>query len=243
MVLGHTAHAAPMQLVFYPGGSFPQAHAGDAFATMRGSWNRAQAPGYEIVRIGFDQGKAQAVEPFVTGFLTDRGRTHVARPVGLAVAEDGALLMSDDANGVIYRVSCAGGMPGTVQPAVQAPSGPMMIVVEDPDSKLITPFVHWLAWNIPAGTTSLGEGLQERLTQPDGVLQGPTSRSSSGWYGPRPPMGDAPHHYHFQVLALDTMLDLPLGADRDQVLAAARGHVVARGRLVGTYRQTVAPPK
>lgn len=93
--------------------------------------------------------------------------------------------------------------------------------------------------------THLPEGLQEqpRLQQPEGLLQGKTSRGSTGWYGPRPPVGDPAHAYHFQVLALDTMLDLPPGSDRDTVLAAVRGHVLARGELVGRYAQQQQPLK
>ena len=75
------------------------------------------------------------------------------------------------------------------------------------------------------------------------MLQGRTTRGSVGYYGPRPPVGDPPHHYHFQVFALDTMLDVPLGADRDQVLDAMQGHVLAKGELVGTYAQKLKPQK
>ena len=308
MVLGYAAHAAPMQMVFYTGSSFPAEYQGDAFVTMRGSWNRNPASGYEIVHVNFENGQPKTIEPFVTGFLTDNGKTHIARPVGLAMAKDGSLLMSDDANGVIYRVSYSGNAAkasnekaapaaemekqaakgndvplakdrketdaqaklkvasATIEPNGTIPAkhseyadgvSPALswdkvekavsfaIIMEDPDAKPITPFVHWVAWNIPADVTSLPEGLQEqpRLTQPDGVLQGRTSRGSTGYFGPRPPVGDAPHHYHFQVLALDTMLDVPWGADRDAVLKAASGHVVAKGELVGLYQQTVEPPK
>jgi Raf kinase inhibitor-like YbhB/YbcL family protein len=315
MVLGYTAHAAPMQMVFYPqGGSFPADYNGDAFATMRGSWNRVPASGYEIVRIRFNNGQAIGIEPFVSGFLTDGGTTHIARPVGLALTPDGSMLMSDDANGTIYRISYTGGRAAAnaANPA-PAPSGPMMaqvdqgnqvplanarmetaaragaaapitvmsysfeagagiparhseyadgvspalrwspvagavsyaIVMEDPDARPITPFVHWVAWNIPGNLTMLPEGLQEqeRLTEPEGMMQGKTTRGSPGYYGPRPPVGDPAHAYHFQVLALDTQLSLPAGASRDEVLAAARGHVIGKGELVGRYQQTVAPLK
>jgi Raf kinase inhibitor-like YbhB/YbcL family protein len=117
--------------------------------------------------------------------------------------------------------------------------------MEDPDAKPITPFVHWVAWNIPSSLSHLREGLQEqpRLTEPEGILQGRTSRGTVGYYGPRPPVGDPPHHYHFQVFALDTMLDVPPGSSRDDVLAAMAGHVLAAGELVGEYQQTQAPPK
>lgn len=109
MVLGYTAHAAPMQLVFYTGNQYPAAFRGDAFVTMRGSWNRKPASGYEVVRIRFRNGQPTAFEPFLSGFLTDEGRTHFARPVGLAVTRGGALLVGDDANGIIYRVSYSAG--------------------------------------------------------------------------------------------------------------------------------------
>ncbi len=309
MVVGWNAHAAPMQLVFYTGAGFPLEYRGDAFVTMRGSWNRAKPSGYEIVRVRFTNGQATSVEPFVTGFLTDGGKTHIARPVGLAMAKDGALLMADDANGVIYRVAYTGSAakPTSAMPAT--PAGPMeqqaaqgtrvplalarpetqtqgkmtvtsaaftnhgnlpmkfseyadgvspplawaavpnaksyALIMEDPDAKPALPFVHWVAWNIPADVTRLPEGVQEqpRLTEPDGMLQGRTTRGSTGWYGPRPPVGDAAHRYHFQVFALDTKLDVPFGADRDQVLAAMQGHVLARGEIIGKYRQEQKPPK
>jgi Raf kinase inhibitor-like YbhB/YbcL family protein len=120
-----------------------------------------------------------------------------------------------------------------------------VLFVEDPDAKPITPFVHWLAWNIPANVTQLPEGVQEqpRLTMPDGVLQGRNSRGSAGYYGPHPPVGDPAHHYHFQVFALDTMLSAPPGADRAELLAALAGHVIAQGEIVGLYAQTAAPLK
>lgn len=114
------------------------------------------------------------------------------------------------------------------------------ILSEDPAGSA-KPVVHWVAWNIPAGTTSLPAGLNERdrLNGPglDGMMQGATGRGTVGWYGPRPPKGDRPHPYHFQVLALDRMLDLPLGATRDQLLAAAKGHIIATGDLIGTFAE------
>lgn len=275
---------------------------------MRGSWNRDPASGYEIVRVHFENGQPVSIEPFVTGFLTDGGKTHIARPVGLTVAKDGSLLMADDANGVIYRIAYTGSEPKgaalDAAPAdameIQAAKGvgvplamerqetiasatiavtsasvkandmiPMKhseyadgvspeiswsavpdalsyaIVMEDPDSKPLAPFVHWVAWNVPGTATSLPEGLQEqpRLVEPEGLLQGRASSGSVGYFGPKPPVGDPAHHYHFQVLALDTLLDIKPGSDRDEFLTAAKGHVIGKGELVGLYRQTMDPPK
>ena len=108
MTLGYTAHAAPMQMVFASGAAVPAEYKGDAFVTMRGSWNRQQPSGYEIVRIRFENGQPKTIEPFVTGFLTDGGKSHIARPVGLAIAKDGSILMAGDTNGVIYRIASTG---------------------------------------------------------------------------------------------------------------------------------------
>ena len=65
-------------------------------------------------------------------------------------------------------------------------------------------------------------------------MQGRNNRGSSLYFGPRPP-GGKPHHYHFQVFALDRLLDLPAGAKREQLLAAMNGHVLAKGDLVGLF--------
>lgn len=118
------------------------------------------------------------------------------------------------------------------------------VIMEDPDAPN-KPFVHWLAWNIPANVTSLPEGLQEqaRLTAPEGVLQGRNTRGSIGYFGPKPPVGDPAHHYHFQVFALDIVLPLGWGAERDQLLQAIQGHVLSKGEVIGRYAQTQAPMK
>ncbi|GJG86121.1 hypothetical protein tb265_13020 [Gemmatimonadetes bacterium T265] len=327
MVLGYTAHAAGMQLAFYAGADsgaarFPAEYRGDAFVSLRGSWNRKPPAGYEVVRVHFERGRPTSIRPFVTGFVTPDGE--YGRPCGMAVARDGALLFTDDRNGVIYRVAYAGGAGGapgaSTTSATSAsaapntpPAGPVeaqvlrgsgvpiairrpetdvaagaaarltvtssafadgapipaaysryeqnasiplawsagpagtrsyVLVMEDPDvPRPPVPVVHWLAWNVPAGVTALREGLQaqERLDDPPGLMQGPTSSGAPGYRGPRPPAGDPPHHYHVQLFALDRTLDLPLGADRDRVLAAMRGHVLARGELVGTFQRPAAP--
>jgi glucose/arabinose dehydrogenase len=115
-VLLYTAHAAPMQMVFYRGEQFPAEYRTDAFATMRGSWNRRPPDGYEVVRIRFKNSQPVSIEPFVVGFLVHEGGDvwkQFGRPVGIAVAGDGSLLFTDDTHGVIYRVSYDG-PPGDV---------------------------------------------------------------------------------------------------------------------------------
>lgn len=306
MTLGYTAHAAPMQLVFYTGTQFPADYRDDAFVTMRGSWNRKPASGYEVVRIRFENGKPAGVEPFLTGFLVDGGKAHIARPVGLAVTNGGALLVGDDANGIIYRVSYGTGSPGAAvtqtvpadvltaqvregsgvplalqrignagSAAISSPSfaggqplpprfsayhddaSPPLswtavpnaksyaLIMEDPDAADPKPFVHWVAYNIPATANGLPEGLptDARLLKPAGMMQGLNSRGSVGYFGPKPPVGDPPHHYHYQLLALDKVLELKPGASRDQVLEAAKRHVIGAGEVVGTYQQQQLPLK
>jgi Raf kinase inhibitor-like YbhB/YbcL family protein len=303
-VLTYTAHGAPMQMAFYEGAAFPAEYKGNAFVAMRGSWNRKPPSGYEIVRIVFEDGKPKRLESFLSGFLKeDRGEyTRMARPVGVAVANDGSLLVGDDENGVIYRVSydaAAAAKTATV-PAQQSPSatkqappepialealdsrtlssievrsrafeangpiplrfsdyggkisppvawtaGPVgtksyAVVVDDPDAKpqLVN---HWIVFNLGADITALPEGVpgDPALVLPK-AAQGTNTRGSVGFTGPHPPAGDPAHHYHFQIFALDKLLDLPPAPDREQLLASMRGHVLAAGEIVGTFRRDSA---
>jgi glucose/arabinose dehydrogenase len=101
------AHVAPLQFAFYTGKQFPALYRGGAFIAEHGSWNRSTRNGYQVVFVGFKNG--QAVEdpvPFLTGFVADpKGKNVEGRPVGVVVAPDGSLLVSDDGAQVIYRVS------------------------------------------------------------------------------------------------------------------------------------------
>ena len=118
-----------------------------------------------------------------------------------------------------------------------------VLIVEDPDAPGPTPYVHWVAYDIPVSAKSLSRAVRNRadLKSPEGMMQGPNSHGGVGYSGPRPPVGDPAHHYHFQIFALDRRLRLKPGADRVAVVKAMAGHVIARGELVGLYAQ--APPK
>ena len=109
------------------------------------------------------------------------------------------------------------------------------IVLEDPDVRQNAPFVHWLLYNLPGNLRELPESIppDSPLTEFGGALQGRASNGTIGYFGPRPPTQDKPHHYHFQVFSLDSFLDLPSGADREQLVKAMAGHVLAKGALVG----------
>ncbi len=105
----YAAHAAPLGMVFNTGSQFPAEYRNDAFATMHGSWNRAQPSGYRIVRVRYDaQGRATGIEDFVTGWLVNGNKEQFGRVCGIAQHTDGSLLISDDSGGVIYRVAYTG---------------------------------------------------------------------------------------------------------------------------------------
>lgn len=99
------AHSAPLGITFYDGKSFPAAYRGDAFVALHGSWNRSRRTGYKVVRLPMPGGRSNgAYEDFMTGFVLDDDSVW-GRPVGIAVAADGALLVTEDGNGFIWRVA------------------------------------------------------------------------------------------------------------------------------------------
>jgi glucose/arabinose dehydrogenase len=105
------AHSAPLGFVFYEGDQFPAEYKGDAFVALHGSWNSGKPTGYKVVRVKFKDGKPTGgYENFLTGFhIDDTSPAQVwGRPVWLAVAKDGSLLVSDDAGKAIWKVSYTG---------------------------------------------------------------------------------------------------------------------------------------
>ncbi len=102
------AHSAPLNIAFYEGGQFPAEYKGDAFVALHGSWNRGTRTGYKLVRLKFEGGKPTgAYEDFMTGFVVSDAAVW-GRPVGVAVAKDGALIVTEDGSGTIWRVSYEG---------------------------------------------------------------------------------------------------------------------------------------
>lgn len=101
-------HSAPLEMAFYDGAMFPSEYRGSAFAALHGSWNRHFRTGYKVVRAILEHGVPTGeYEDFLTGFVTADGGVW-GRPVGVAVAKDGALLVSEDGNGTLWRVSYSG---------------------------------------------------------------------------------------------------------------------------------------
>lgn len=141
----------------------------------------------------------------------------------------------------------------SLSPQVSWTKGPpstksYVVALEDADAHTGNPDVpitHWLAFNIPASVTSLPGGLppQGTATPPEGFTFARNIARQNAYFGPRTPPKTT-HHYHLQVLALDTTLPLQEGATRADVAAAMSGHVVATGEVVGLYTgpDTAPPP-
>ena len=117
----------------------------------------------------------------------------------------------------------------------------LALVVEDADSPTPAPLVHVLVWDIPAEENI---GFQEAAldtgampTTRVGASIGKNSFFTSGWLPPDPPAGHGAHRYCFQVFALDRPLGLDDGAGRSAFIEALKGHVLAKGLLIGTYER------
>jgi glucose/arabinose dehydrogenase len=102
------AHSAPLGLSFYTGLQFPASYIGDAFVGSHGSWNRNVPTGYKVIRVHASTGHGAGVEDFLWGFLDAGSRTYSGRPVHALNGPDGAVYVSDDATGNIYRVTYTG---------------------------------------------------------------------------------------------------------------------------------------
>jgi Raf kinase inhibitor-like YbhB/YbcL family protein len=133
-----------------------------------------------------------------------------------------------------------------ISPAIQWRGAPaatrqFALVCDDPDAPLPGGFVHWVVYKIPAAATGLPAELpmDATLTAPPelaGTIQGVSGFRRPGYRGPAPPPGK-PHHYIFTVYALDAALPLEPGLNRNQLLDAIKGHVVAQGSLTGIYER------
>jgi len=103
-------HMASLEMVFYPteANNFPATYDGDAFAAEHGSWNRRNRAGYEVISIPMHNGHADgSYEDFLTGFVTKEGQVW-GRPVGVAIAQDGSMFVTDDGSRSVWRVSYVG---------------------------------------------------------------------------------------------------------------------------------------
>jgi len=108
------------------------------------------------------------------------------------------------------------------------------LICDDPDAPIGT-WVHWVVYNIPNNVTSLPENVPPNKSVMGNILQGMTDFRRIGYGGPCPPRGT--HRYYFKIYALDTMLNLPAGATKRELLRAMEGHILAEGQLMGKYGQ------
>jgi Raf kinase inhibitor-like YbhB/YbcL family protein len=129
----------------------------------------------------------------------------------------------------------AGLAPDLHWEGVPASAKEIVVLCEDPDAPMMKPFVHWSMYGIPATTHDIPRGATPEEGIPGGALQGKNSAGNDGFTGPKPPPGHGVHHYHFQVFALDAPLGLLPGADREDIVSAMTGHVLAMGETIGTY--------
>ncbi len=122
----------------------------------------------------------------------------------------------------------------------------LALICDDPEVVTIgmmpTPFPHWVAYNIPASASGLPEDMTKDAVVTgvpglEGMINGLNGTRRPGYFGPRPPVNGHLHAYHFRVYAIDSDLDLAEGLNKDELLAAIDGHVLATGMLMGHYER------
>ena len=137
------------------------------------------------------------------------------------------------------KYTCDGDDVSPVLEWSDAPDGTksFVLIVDDPDApdpaNPRMTWVHWVLYNIPADARSLAEGIPPDAALPDGSLHGSNSWKAYGYGGPCPPSGT--HRYFFKLYALDTALDVDPGLSKQALLDAIQGHILAEGRLMGTF--------
>lgn len=118
----------------------------------------------------------------------------------------------------------------------------LALVMDDPVVPMPQPFVHWVAYNIPADANGLPGNLTKEAVVTDvegleGMINGLNGLRRAGYFGPRPPADGKLHAYHFRLYALDAALMLPEGLNKVDMLEAIDGHVLATGMLMGHYQK------
>jgi Raf kinase inhibitor-like YbhB/YbcL family protein len=111
----------------------------------------------------------------------------------------------------------------------------LTLICDDPDAPRGT-WVHWVLFNLPPQTRELEENVPTTATLPSGAKQGKNDFGNIGYGGPAPPKGK-PHRYFFKLYALDVALDLPTGATKAELEKAMKGHILAEGQFMGTYKR------
>ncbi len=110
----------------------------------------------------------------------------------------------------------------------------LVLIMNDPDATRGISFTHWLAWNISPKTTEFREG-----EVPRGAVEGRNDFGREGYGGPCPPRGAKPHRYMFKLYALNKILDLHRGAEKDKLERAMEGHILEQTTLMGLYARAI----
>jgi Raf kinase inhibitor-like YbhB/YbcL family protein len=142
-----------------------------------------------------------------------------------------------DGDSIPERFTCGGAdvSPPLAWSGVPEAAERLALICDDPDAPAGT-WVHWVLYGLPAGRDSLPEGVPADAVVLDGARQGRNDFRRLGYGGPCPPPGK-PHRYRFKLYALDAELVLEPGATMKELEKAMAGHVLAEGRLVGTYER------
>ena len=118
----------------------------------------------------------------------------------------------------------------------------LALICDDPIVPMPQPFVHWVAYNIPASASGLPASLSKDaevtgVSGLEGMINGVNGTRQTGYFGARPPVDGKLHAYHFRVYAIDADLDLAAGLNKAELLEAIEGHVLATGMLMGHYQR------
>lgn len=147
------------------------------------------------------------------------------------VKEELTIISADFTEGGVIpiRYTCEG---KDINPPLQVSGAPantksLALIVDDPDAPLKGGFTHWVMWNIP-----LSGDISEDYK---GAMQGYNGAKKKGYIGMCPPNGT--HHYYFKVYALDVELNLPLNTNKAGLEKAMKGHILARGQIMGLYKK------
>jgi Raf kinase inhibitor-like YbhB/YbcL family protein len=202
--------------------------------------NLARPKGIKIMRSNGRQSLAMAVFLLSLGLGLAACRT-TARPQTPPPSKFKLMSSAYTEGGMIpMQYSCAD--PNAATPALQwsdPPAGTVSfaVIMHDTDAapaKGTMDVTHWIFWNVPASSTSLAGNVKPD-TSPDGIVQGKNVRNVNGYQPPCPPPGGAPHHYIFEIYALDAKLNLPAGSPRADLLKAMDGHVIGKATSIGLF--------
>ena len=186
-------------------------------------------------------------------FTQDKGKGGAPGGKGGGKAKGPGLTLTTTAfqdGGIIPDRYTAAAGANAVSPALTWSNVPMgtqsfVLHMHDPDVAIggnTNDVIHWIAWDIPGTATSLPEGVPAQATLPDGTVQGMNQGNVPGYRGPGAPAAGPPHHYTWELYALNAKLNLPASTTRDDILKAINGKIVGKGVLVGRFILPAAPP-